>query len=467
MINKLPSIFILQNASIKEAMRVIDTSGLGIAFILGDRKKLIGLITDGDVRKAILRGVPIEAAVAKIMNRKPAIIQEASLKTDVAKLSLRKDIIPSGGSLKVPLIARNGSVKDLMLLYADENKNIILTKLLRETKPKTLGVKRVLIVGGAGYLGCVLSRKLLMGGYAVTLLDNLTYGDHGIKNILNHKRFHFIKGDCRNISDIIEAIKGVDAVIHLAAIVGDPACALNPQETIENNYLASIALAQSAKFNQINRFLFISSCSVYGASKTPLDRLTEDSPLNPVSLYAQTKIKSEEAILSMSDRNFSPTIFRFATLYGVSPRMRFDLAINLLTAKAIQERKITIFGGEQYRPFLEVSDAAGACVKWLETPLEKTARQVFNVGSNDQNFRIREIGELINRIVPRISIETKKQAGDPRDYNVSFDKFYHILKFQPKKSPQESVNEIADLFKKNLVRDYTEPQYHNHTFYSF
>lgn len=459
----LPPIFIRPTVSIHEAMRVIDRGGLGIALVVSNKGAFAGLVTDGDIRKAILNGVDTSGTVREIMNANPAVIRGEVTLQALETIKTRKDIIPSGGSLKLPVIEK-GKVKDILLLYADARKNIILSASVLGSTKKSSGVKKVLIVGGAGYLGSVLSRKLLRQGYTVRVLDNLTYGNHGITALFSHNHFRFIQGDCRNISDIIEAMKEVDAVIHLAAIVGDPACALNPQETIENNYLATMAIAQSAKFNQINKFLFASSCSVYGASKNSNDRLTENSPLRPVSLYAHTKIKSETALLSLADGNFAPTIFRFATLYGVSPRMRFDLVINTLTARAMKHRKIAIFGGRQYRPFIEVSDAARACIAWLKAPLDMVGEHIFNIGSNEQNMRIQDIGALIGRIIPDVEIEVRKEVDDSRDYNVSFEKAMAVLKFAPKKTIEMSIQEMKELLKKEIISDFTHPQYHNYQF---
>lgn len=464
MAKTLPPIFISPDVSIKTAMRVIDAGGLGIAFAVGKKRTFFGLITDGDIRKAILRGLDTDTSIRTIVNRKPALIKKDVTRKKIEALKARKDIIPSGGSLKVPILDAANTIKDILLLYADEKKNIIMEKSLLALPARSLGVKKVLIVGGAGYLGSVLCRLLLKEGYIVRVLDNLTYGSEGIDALRNEQNFHFIKGDCRNIPDIIEAMKGADAVIHLAAIVGDPACAIDPEETIENNYLATMVLAQAAKFNQINKYLFASSCSVYGASKDAHDRLTEESPLNPVSLYARTKIRSEEALLRLGDENFSPTIFRFATLYGASPRMRFDLVINILTAKAVHDKTITIFGGDQYRPFVEVSDAARACMAWLKAPLQDVGGQIFNIGSNAQNHRIAEIGQILKELIPGVRIERKTEADDLRDYNVSFDKVAKMLRFKPRKTIPLAVKEMKRLLATKMIKDYTHPQYNNYKF---
>jgi len=456
-----------KNSSIKETMRIIDRNGLGIAFVVDGKKKLFGVVTDGDIRRAILKGANIENPVEEITNKSPIFLKEKYIKEEISRLKNDKkikDIIPLNGSLKIPLVNKNGRIKDFICICSDKNKN--LYSLRDKSKLKKAGIKKVLLTGGAGYLGSVLCRKLLNKGYKVSVLDNLTYGEEGIRDLYKNKEFEFIKGDIRNISDVTEALKGIDAVIHLAAIVGDPASQWDPKKTIEINYLSTKAIAEACKYNQTNKFLFTSTCSVYGASKAPEDRLGEDSPLNPVSLYAETKLKSEEGILSLADENFSPTIFRFATLYGVSPRMRFDLVANTLTAKSLIEKKISIFGGNQWRPNLDVSDAAEACFKWLESPIEKSGGEIFNVGANDQNYKIIEIGKLIKKIIPKTEIKIEEGKDDLRDYNVSFDKISKILGFKTKKTITDAIFEMKKLLESKKIKDFNLPKYNNYRFLS-
>lgn len=464
---KLKNILVNKNSSIKETMRAIDKNGLGIAFIIDKQKKLFGAVTDGDIRRVVLKGINIGKPIEQIANKKPIFIKEKAVEKEIAKLKNNKNIkrkIPAGGSLKVPIVDEKGMVENIIFIYADEK------KVLQNKKNKAVfgqgGVKRVLIIGGAGYLGSMLCQKLLNKGYSVRVLDNLTYGDEGIKGLYKNKKFEFLKGDIRNISKTIEAVRGMDAVIHLAAIVGDPACQLDPKETIEINYLATKSVAETCKFNQINRFLFASTCSVYGANKDAKERLKENSFLKPVSLYAETKLKSEEGILTIRDENFSPTIFRFATLYGVSPRMRFDLVINLMAAKALIDKKITIFGGKQWRPNLEVGDAAEACLKWVESSIEKSGGEIFNVGINPQNYRILEIGRAVKKVMPGTEIEIKKEEGDMRDYNVSFDKISRMLNFKAKKTIERGISEIKKMVESKKIKDFNESKYNNYRFLS-
>lgn len=466
--NKLLNhLLVNKKSSIKETMRVIDRGRLGIAFVVDRDKKLFSVVTDGDIRRAILGGINIEKSIEEITNKKPIVIKGKFIEKEIQKLRENKKVkerIPISGSLKIPVLDELGMVRDIVFIYA--NKKDVFLPLKSKLKFRQEGIKKVLLTGGAGYLGSVLCRKLLNKGYKVRVLDNLTYGDEGIKELYGHKNFEFIKGDVRNISEVIETLREVDAAIHLAAIVGDPASQWDPKKTIEINYLSTKAVAEACKYNQINKFLFTSTCSVYGASKNPNDRLDENSPLNPVSLYAETKIKSEEGILSLADENFLPTIFRFGTLYGVSPRMRFDLVINTLTAKAAIEKKISIFGGNQWRPNLDVSDAAEACVIWLESPIGKSGGEIFNVGGNKQNYKIIEIGKLIKKNIPETEVKIEKGKDDSRDYNVSFDKIAKVLGFKVKKTMEKGILEIKNLLESKKIKDFNQSKYNNYRFLS-
>lgn len=465
--NQLNKILVTKDTSIKETMRTIDQGRLGIAFVIDKNKRILGVVSDGDIRRAILEGINIEKPIEEIMNKDPIILKDKRVKKDMLKLNtnpVTKERFPLGGSLQIPVLDEKRNIKDLIFLYPNEKYTSFLQSNYLGTKERN--IKKVLIIGGAGYLGSVLCRKLLKKEYRVRVLDNLTYGDEGIKALYKNPSFELFKGDIRNISDVIEAIKEVDAVIHLAAIVGDSACSIDARKTIEINYLATKSIAETCKFNQINKFLFASTCSVYGENKDIKERLTENSALNPLSLYAETKLKSETGILGLSDENFFPTIFRFSTFYGVSPRMRFDLVINLLTAQTTINKKITIFGGRQWRPNLDVSDAANACVKWLESPIEKSGGNIFNVGTNNQNYQIIQIGKLIKELIPETKIKIERGKIDLRNYNVSFDKISDVLSFKPRHTMKEAIVKIKKLIENKKIKDFSNPKYNNYRFLS-
>lgn len=319
--------------------------------------------------------------------------------------------------------------------------------------------ERVLVIGGAGYIGSVLCRKLLAEGHRVKVLDALLYGGEAIQALLSNKNFQFMEGDSRDIEAVVRAMKDMDVVVHLGEIVGDPATALDEKLTQEINVAATRMVAQAAKGYGASRFIYASSCSVYGAND---QILTERSSVNPLSLYARAKIDSENTLLAMNDHYFHPVILRFATVYGLSPRPRFDLVINLLTAKAVQDGEITVFGGDQWRPFVHVSDVSSAIIKVLKAPLSKVKGQVFNVGSEEQNYTIAQLGGIINKIIPEAKLIIQENGSDLRDYRVSFEKIQRELNFLPQKIVDDAIQEISVALRTGVISHYGEKQYSNY-----
>jgi nucleoside-diphosphate-sugar epimerase len=320
--------------------------------------------------------------------------------------------------------------------------------------------RTVLVIGGAGYIGSALLPKLLLRGHRVRLLDRFFYGTDPIRSVLNHPNLEIVKADFRSIDKLVECMRGADAVIHLGAIVGDPACALDIDLTIEVNLIGTRRIAEVAKGYGIRRFIFASTCSVYGAS-TDDKLLTEKSPLNPVSLYAVTKLASERVLMSLASDLFSPTCLRFSTIFGLSGRTRFDLVVNLLTAKAVMDGKITIEGGHQWRPFLHVDDAALSILHTLESPLPKVHAQVFNVGGDDNNYTIDQVGELIQKMVPQAELINLGLGGDSRNYRADFKKIREELGFVPQWTLGEGVKQVIELIQRGGVKNYRAAKYSN------
>ncbi|MBM3971212.1 MAG: NAD-dependent epimerase/dehydratase family protein [Planctomycetes bacterium] len=319
-------------------------------------------------------------------------------------------------------------------------------------------VEDVLVVGGAGYIGSILARQLLDAGYRVRVLDLELFGTKSLADVLDHPRLEVMNGDFRNIGDAVRALRGMDAVCHLAAIVGDPACALDRDTTIAVNYAAAKMMAQLAKANGVTKFVFASTCSVYGDSE---DIMSEDSPLNPVSLYATTKIDAERALLDTADSDFQPTILRFATAYGWSHRPRFDLVANLFSAQAVTDKKIRVFNGEQWRPFVHTRDIARACVLTLEAPLAKVGGQIFNVGDESQNYTLTQLGQIVARSCPGIEVEEVRNGDDARNYRVNFSKIRRTLGFRASVDLVEGVQEMVDAICGGHVSNWRDPIYSN------
>jgi nucleoside-diphosphate-sugar epimerase len=318
----------------------------------------------------------------------------------------------------------------------------------------------VLVVGGAGYIGCLVVEKLLALGYKVRLLDSLMYGDDAIRKLRDHHRLEFIEGDCRNIRDVVQAMANVRSVIHLAAIVGDPACAADEENASQINYAATRMMAEIAAGHGVERFIFASTCSVYGDSEELMD---ENSETRPISLYSQTKLQSEEVLLGSRSKTFHPVILRFATVFGLAPRPRFDLVVNLLTAKAIQEKVITIFNGDQWRPFIHVQDVAQAVVEVFLAPLEAVSGEIFNVGDDRLNFTLGQIANKIKSYHPITKVEQVENA-DRRNYRVSFQKIRKCVGFAARKSIEDGILEITYAFASGLIADYRELSYNNLSF---
>lgn len=451
-------ITIPENTNIKNAIRIIDRLGLRTVYVVNKRGKLLGIVTDSEVRKAILKGIDIKETVEKIINPNPIFLTEKDLENSFATERVLKKLLKKMPDATHSLVVDKYNIPQKVLLVGDLLGRSGTISKIKSRRPNF--VKSVLVAGGAGYLGSVLVEKLLLQGYKVKVLDLFLFGSDHMKNFSKHKRLEMIEGDIRNISTIVDCLVGVDAVINLASIVGDPASKNDPEGTIETNYLANKVLAEACKYFQINRFIFASTCSVYGFGQNN-NELSEDSNLNPLSLYARSKIRSEEAILSLEDENFSPTILRMGTLCGYSPRMRFDLVVNAMIKSALMNNKIIVYGGKQYRPLLDINDAADAYIKCLESSLTKIKGQIFNVGSNDQNYKIIEVAEAVKKYVPGSSIVINKSKDDNRDYIVSFKKISKDLKFKTRHKLSDSIKVIIRAIKAGKIKDVNDSKYYN------
>lgn len=320
--------------------------------------------------------------------------------------------------------------------------------------------KLVMVTGGAGYIGSHVVRKLLDKGYRVRNLDKLAFGDASVRELQGKPDYEQIVGDIRHIEDVVAAAKGAYGVIHLAGIVGDPACDLDHDATYSINLEATKLMVECCKYAGIQRFVFASTCSVYGAADDYT--LNEGSVLNPVSLYAETNLASERIILKgFEGTDVIPTIVRFATVYGASHRMRFDLVVNIMSAKAVKDGAVKVFGGDQWRPNVHCQDAASGLIACLEGAPEKMKNEIFNIGSDEQNYRIQELGELVARCVPGTKVETMGESPDRRSYKVSFEKARQVLGFRPQFTVEAGVQEIQRMLENGVVENYQADRYYN------
>lgn len=323
-------------------------------------------------------------------------------------------------------------------------------------------MKKVSITGVAGYIGSVLTRQLLNKGYFVKGFDILNFGGESLLGIYNHPNFKFVKGDIRKTKDLEKAIDGVDTVVHLAAIVGDPACAKQPEIAEKINWVGSKKLFDLCnKSMNVKQFVFASTCSNYGKMKG-YGFINEESPLNSVSLYAKLKVKFEKYILQSNTRNdFIPTALRFSTAYGLSPRIRFDLTINEFVRELAYDRELIIFGEQFWRPYCHVDDLARACILVLESKSEEVDHKVFGVGDTNENYKKKMLADELLKIYPRGKIKYVHKDEDPRDYRVDFSKIKNELDFKITKTVPDGMKEIANLLKDGLLKNPFDKKYQN------
>jgi nucleoside-diphosphate-sugar epimerase len=361
-----------------------------------------------------------------------------------------------GRSVALPFVILAATMAALVRILKDflGKRYFVQSKTRPPRDPKS---PHVLVVGGAGYIGSLLVERLLEKGYHVRVLDSLLYGDEPLRPVMRHRNFELIAGDCRNIQDVVRAVRGTEFIIHLAAIVGDPACDQDHGAALETNYAATRMLIEIAKGNGVSRLLFASSCSVYGATNLEMD---ENSAVAPISLYGQTKVDSEAALLHSETNDFHPTVLRFATVFGLGLRPRFDLVINLLTAKARQEGVITIYNGQQWRPFIHVRDLVEATVQVLEAPVRLVSGEVFNVGDGQMNHTLADVAAVIREVFPTVRLEHVENS-DRRNYRVNFDKLRRLTGFRARHSLRDGVEEIKNAFDQRLITDYSDLRYHN------
>ncbi|MEA3296386.1 MAG: SDR family oxidoreductase, partial [candidate division Zixibacteria bacterium] len=276
--------------------------------------------------------------------------------------------------------------------------------------------RKILVTGGAGYIGSLAVALLLRQGFYVRVLDNLTFGGNGLLPYLTHPDFDFIHGDIRNDTDMDRALTDMDGVIHLAAIVGDPACRQNPETAHEVNKIAAESLCDKAIKRGIQRFVFASTCSNYGKMSDPDRFVTEETPLKPVSLYAELKVGFEGYLLARKQTNFVPVVLRFATAYGLSPRPRFDLTVNEFTKELVMNRTLEVYGEQFWRPYAHVSDLAASCIMALNAEPTDITGRAFNVGDNFENFQKKTLLEMILRELPDTAnmISHVNRDEDPR-----------------------------------------------------
>ena len=302
-----------------------------------------------------------------------------------------------------------------------------------------LDKQRILITGGAGYIGSRLAAYLLSRGAHVTVYDAMVYGGPGLLPFVGEPNFVFIRGDVRDEIALAGAMRDVDAVIHLAAIVGEPACSVDTTAAVSTNQDAAIAAMTIADRTQVERFVFVSTCSNYGAASVG-ELVSEDAPLDPLSLYAETKVAAERAALS-SERTSTTTVLRLGTICGLSARMRFDLLVNDMARAAALNHEIEVYKPQAWRPYLHVADVGRIMEKLLRAPTEKLRGRVYNVVA--ENYQKSGLVSLVRKHFPAAKIRIVEAEADNRDYQVSAERVRKELGFQTMHTVEDAFLEVA------------------------
>jgi nucleoside-diphosphate-sugar epimerase len=321
--------------------------------------------------------------------------------------------------------------------------------------------KTTLVTGGSGYIGALLVEELREGGREVRVLDSLLHGQEAIAAEQERAGVEVIRADIRDSGARKRALAGTEAVVHLAAIVGDPACGRDPELSAEVNVQATRGLVADAGEAGVERLVFASTCSNYGRMTDPTVPIAEDGELAPVSLYAEQKVGMESLILSGGANGVSPTCLRFATVYGVGRRMRFDLTVNEFTRDLWADRQLEVFGEQFWRPYIHVRDAARAVRTVLEAPTETVTGEVFNAGRSGENYRKLDLVEEIRKQTDRGSVSYVHRDEDPRDYKVSFDKIRAQLGFETLMTVPDGIAEVISALDAGAFGDPFDGRYKN------
>lgn len=318
-------------------------------------------------------------------------------------------------------------------------------------------MKKVLLIGGEGYIGTVVCKKLLSSGYSVTSFDNLIYGNNlCVLNYYHNSNYSFIYGDITSVKDLLLALENIDVVVLLAGLVGDPITKKYPNQSAKINDQGVKNVIQLCAEKNIEKFIFISTCSNYGLIKTD-DLANEEYKLSPLSLYAKSKVAAEEYVLSTKGQTkMNPTILRFATAFGLSPRMRFDLTISEFTREIALGNELLVYDAQTWRPYCHVQDFARLIQMVIEAPKEKVSFEVFNAGGEVNNATKQMIVDFILEKIPHGKVKYKEHGSDPRNYRVNFAKVKSILGFEPKYTIKNGIKELVDTMNLHVFDHFDE-----------
>jgi nucleoside-diphosphate-sugar epimerase len=318
----------------------------------------------------------------------------------------------------------------------------------------------VLVIGGAGYIGSTLTRMLLDRGDQVTVLDLLLFGSESLATVRDNANFCLIEGDLRDERLLADLTPGHDAVVLLAAIVGEPACNRDPENAIDTNLNGARNVLAAAQAAGVPRFVFASTCSNYGVSDGD-ECVDETAALKPLSTYAQTKVQAEQEILAAASKAFCPTVLRFSTAFGVSDRMRFDLLVSDFTLAAVRDKKVVVYGEQFWRPFVHIQDISESIIQVLNADADIVRGEVYNVGSNAANVQKQELAEMVQRQVEGTALEFVKLNNDPRSYRVDFSKIERQLGFRANWSVDDGIAEVHEKLVAGAWSDPADRRFYN------
>ena len=312
--------------------------------------------------------------------------------------------------------------------------------------------KKIFLAGGCGYIGSLLIRKLLDLGYIVKCLDLFIYGDSTVKSLSNNKNFILIKGDVREKKILEKHIEDSDIIIHLAAIVGDKPCESAPKASYDINFKGTKLLADIAREKKVKKFIFASTCSNYGISDQNTFA-TETSELNPVSLYAESKIDCENLLDKYAEDDFNVIALRFGTAYGVSYRTRFDLTVNSFAYEAYKTNKISVFAYDTWRPYIHVDDICNIIIEMVKKENFKESSNTFNAGFTHENFTKKEVVEKLKKILPKLDVEYITLSNDKRNYKVDFSKIDKFLNIKNSFNVSQGFQEILSALQDKSISE--------------
>lgn len=309
-------------------------------------------------------------------------------------------------------------------------------------------MSRILVSGAGGYIGIPLCAKLMERGHSVVALDRYFFGRNRLKGLDEDSKLEVVVDDIRDCDPKI--FNNVDALVDLAGLSNDASAEIDAEMTRSINFTGGARLARLAKEAGVRRYVYSSSASVYGHGAR--EQLTERDECRPVTVYAESKLHVENELLKLADANFEPVIFRNATVFGFAPRMRFDLAVNIMTLRAWKERLIYVMGGgQQWRPFVHVNDVVRALVHGVEEDKQRVAGEIFNVGGDDMNYQIRQLVQFVRDVIPNTTVHMIPDDPDKRTYNLSFAKIREALGFEPRVRIHEGVVEIKQALERGTL----------------